>query len=521
MQHQWLPQSRTFTESVVLFGAALFFFGRRRIQSSRRVDSAIHPGLAALHAGTLLLYAACNLYLTHFAANIYSGEANTPAVRVVYWIWIAAIASLPVSLALALFSPRGVALMVRNLGVAWPYAGLCAVLVVLTRNYLASAWRSPAAHLVQAIQSGTFGGVRAILTHVYPDLVANTSTRIMGTGRFQVEIGSSCSGIEGLVMMLSLTAGWLFYSRRELRLARALLAVPVSLAIIWLLNLVRISTLIAIGNAGYGAIALGGFHSEAGWILFITVAIGFLTVMNSVAWFHTAAFSAGGFAGGSPQIAPYADNSAVNIDAAYVLPLVAIFAASLISQAASSGFEYLYPLRFLAAIGMLWAYRREYRKMDWRFGWAGLLTGVAVFAVWLLSDRWVNGTAAPGTLAAGLAQLPALQRTIWLSVRVLAACTTVPIAEELAFRGFLARRFMSANVESISFLRLTPVAILASSVLFGLMHGKMWFAGLLAGLAFALVAKLRGRIGEAAVAHAVANLLIAVWALTRGNYSLL
>jgi CAAX prenyl protease-like protein len=97
----------------------------------------------------------------------------------------------------------------------------------------------------------------------------------------------------------------------------------------------------------------------------------------------------------------------------------------------------------------------------------------------------------------------------------------VPIAEELFFRGFLARRFMSADVENVSFLRLTPVAILASSVLFGLMHGKMWFAGLLAGLAFALVAKLRGRIGEAVGAHAVANLLIAVWALTRGNYSLL
>jgi len=522
MQHQWLPMSRTFTESAVLFGAALFFFGRRRIQFSRSIDQAVHLGFAALHAGALLLYAACNLYLYYFAANIYSGETNSPAVKVVCGIWFAAIASLPISLALALFSPQGVARIIRSLGVTWLYAGLCAVLVVLTRNYLAGAWLSPAAHLVQGIQAATFGGVRAILTHIYPDLVADTSTRIMGTSRFQVEISSSCSGIEGLVMMLSLAAGWLFYSRRELRLERALPLVPVSLAIIWLLNLVRISTLIAIGNAGYGAIALGGFHSEAGWILFITVAIGFLTVMNGVAWFHTAAYSAGSISGGgNTKVAPHAVNSGANIDAAYVLPLVAIFAASLISQAASSGFEYLYPLRFLAAVGMLWAFRREYRKMDWRIGWAGPLAGVAVFAAWLLIDRWVNGAAAPSTLASSLAQLSVLQRTAWLSVRVLAACTTVPIAEELFFRGFLARRFMSADVENVSFLRLTPVAILASSVLFGLMHGKMWFAGLLAGLAFALVAKLRGRIGEAVGAHAVANLLIAVWALTRGNYSLL
>jgi membrane protease YdiL (CAAX protease family) len=46
----------------------------------------------------------------------------------------------------------------------------------------------------------------------------------------------------------------------------------------------------------------------------------------------------------------------------------------------------------------------------------------------------------------------------------------------------------------------------------------MWIAGTLAGIVFALVAKVRGRLGEAVAAHATANLLIALWVLARGDY---
>jgi membrane protease YdiL (CAAX protease family) len=48
----------------------------------------------------------------------------------------------------------------------------------------------------------------------------------------------------------------------------------------------------------------------------------------------------------------------------------------------------------------------------------------------------------------------------------------------------------------------------------------MWLAGTLAGVVFALVARFRGRLGEAVAAHATANLLLALWIIVRGNYSL-
>ena len=79
---------------------------------------------------------------------------------------------------------------------------------------------------------------------------------------------------------------------------------------------------------------------------------------------------------------------------------------------------------------------------------------------------------------------------------------------------------MSPDVERVSLRRLSVVAVLVSSLAFGLMHGKMWLAGTLAGVVFCVVAKMRGRLGEAVAAHATANLTIAVWVLVRGDYSL-
>ena len=105
-------------------------------------------------------------------------------------------------------------------------------------------------------------------------------------------------------------------------------------------------------------------------------------------------------------------------------------------------------------------------------------------------------------------------------MRVSAAVITVPLAEELAFRGFIARRMISANVEEVNYRGLSLSAVLVSSLIFGVLHGRMWLPGLLAGVIFALVAKLRGRLGEAVAAHATANLLIALWVIASGNYSL-
>jgi membrane protease YdiL (CAAX protease family) len=65
---------------------------------------------------------------------------------------------------------------------------------------------------------------------------------------------------------------------------------------------------------------------------------------------------------------------------------------------------------------------------------------------------------------------------------------------------------------------LTALSIVLSSAAFGLMHGQHWIVGTLAGLAFAGALRWRGRMGDAVVAHAVSNLLLAAWVLGTGDW---
>jgi CAAX prenyl protease-like protein len=157
--------------------------------------------------------------------------------------------------------------------------------------------------------------------------------------------------------------------------------------------------------------------------------------------------------------------------------------------------------------------------MDWHFGWLGPLSGAGVFVLWVAFDRAI-GAAPIAALPAPLAHATPLLRVTWITFRAIAASITVPIAEELAFRGFLMRRFVAADFESVAWRKVTWIAVAVSSVLFGVMHGGRWIPGIIAGAIFAGVAIRRRRIGEAVVAHAVANVMIAVYVLAFGHWEL-
>jgi CAAX prenyl protease-like protein len=123
-------------------------------------------------------------------------------------------------------------------------------------------------------------------------------------------------------------------------------------------------------------------------------------------------------------------------------------------------------------------------------------------------------------LAASLASLSPSERAAWLIFRTAAAVITVPIAEELAFRGFLIRRLTSADFDSLDPRHYTYFAVFVSSLAFGVLHGGRWLAGTLAGLIYAIAFLRRGRIGDAIIAHAVTNTLLAACVLFAGRWDL-
>jgi CAAX prenyl protease-like protein len=95
----------------------------------------------------------------------------------------------------------------------------------------------------------------------------------------------------------------------------------------------------------------------------------------------------------------------------------------------------------------------------------------------------------------------------------------VPIAEELAFRGYLLRKLISADFAQVDFHSFTLLSFVVSSVLFGLLH-QQWLAGVIAGMLFAIAMYRRGAILDAVIAHATANAMLAAYVLTTHHWSL-
>jgi CAAX prenyl protease-like protein len=107
----------------------------------------------------------------------------------------------------------------------------------------------------------------------------------------------------------------------------------------------------------------------------------------------------------------------------------------------------------------------------------------------------------------------------WLLFRLVGYVITVPLAEELAFRGFLTRRLARADFQNLPLGFFSWGSFLISSALFGALHGGLWLAGTIAGMSFALALYRRGAFGDAVQAHATTNGLIALYAFTTGHWS--
>ena len=168
------------------------------------------------------------------------------------------------------------------------------------------------------------------------------------------------------------------------------------------------------------------------------------------------------------------------------------------------------PRSGLIALG---AYGRTYRAPAWRETWrvsgTAVLMGGLVAALWLgLGRLWPSAGD-----AAGPSPLPSAPVVL---LRALTTVLVVPLAEELAFRGFLARRVSTPTFDTLSPRAITPLGIGVSSLAFGLLHERA-LAGVVAGVAYALAYRARGRLADAVLAHATTNAVLVVVAPWTGD----
>jgi len=441
---------------------------------------------APIRIGWILGHLLCVALLALLSYLLYRYTATdlSFAAVVALGIVVSAAAALAALLAIAP-GPLWVA-AARALGLTWGYAAIAALLGTGAIQLAQTLW-APTAAL-------TFDVVSRVLAPLIPTLTADPTTLVLSTDRFAVQVAEGCSGLEGMGLMLAFSVAWLTYFRREYFFPRALLLIPGGLAVMFVLNVLRISALLLIGHAGYPDVAINGFHSQAGWIAFNAAAAGLVLLSRRSTWLNRTA---------SRSSAPAATD---NPTAAYLMPLLAILAAGMVSHAMSSGFETFYPLRLIAGAIVLGIYARRLATLDWHWSWRGPAVGALVFLLWIFAAHFLIPAAPmPGKLLA----LSPVPRGIWIASRLAASILTVPIAEELAYRGYLMRRIGNREFDTVPFQSVRWPALCVAAIVFGMMHGALWLPGIAAGLGFGLVTVHRGRIGEAVIAHATANVLIA------------
>ena len=142
---------------------------------------------------------------------------------------------------------------------------------------------------------------------------------------------------------------------------------------------------------------------------------------------------------------------------AYLAPLMALLVIVMVTRVLTIEFDWLYPLRVLGtAAVILFFWRKTISRLrsvnTWSVSAIGI--GVAVFIIWV-GIEWIMGTTETDRAIPDLLQeMPTWFATAWLIFRVIGSVITVPIAEELAFRGYALRRLISPDFDKVS-LRFT------------------------------------------------------------------
>lgn len=313
---------------------------------------------------------------------------------------------------------------------------------------------------------------------------------LIGAHRFTVEVNRQCSGYEGIGLACIALGAWFALERARFRFPHVLILLPVAVALVWLANAARIAALVFVGANWSREIALGGFHSYAGAILFSCVVLTTAWVAHRSPTFSKVA---------PPRSAGNAHNPA----APYLVPILVMTAATLVIGLLSRDADNTFlPLRTVAGAAALLCFTSHARGWRGSFGATPVLAGAATAVLWVALTGTLDDPSLHPSAVAPAWRVP------WLLSRLLGVIVVIPIAEELAFRGYLARRLMDHDFSAVRYTDLSWPAIVISSLIFGVLHQAI-LAATVAGVCFALAARHRGHLSDAILAHMVTNALLA------------
>jgi exosortase E/protease (VPEID-CTERM system) len=345
--------------------------------------------------------------------------------------------------------------------------------------------------------------------HILPlfvkDVVFEPANRLIGTQNFSVYIDPQCAGWEGIELFATFFSIYLWLYRSELRFPHVLMLLPIGVAVLWWLNVIRVVALILVGNWS-DSLGMEGFHSVAGWLFFNSATLGLVATSRRLRLFSKNVPNREAFVTSNPATP-------------YLVPLMMITVTGMITRLFLYHFDVLYPIVVIVGAIALWYYRKRI-PFQWNVSWWAAALGFLAFAVWVILRPGDSSSATAIAINTGLDSLSTAGAVSWLLFRVVGAALIFPIAEELAFRGYALRKLVSADFEAVSPGHFSWLSFLGSSVLFGAFHGQ-WLTGTLVGMVFATAVYHGKSLSDAIVSHCSTGLLLVGYVLATRHWSLL
>ena len=210
---------------------------------------------------------------------------------------------------------------------------------------------------------------------------------------------------------------------------------------------------------------------------------------------------------------------------ARVLPMMVVLILTFFQGKFGGESQYwMYLIKTLAGVWLVWLIWPLVREMRWQFSLEAVVCGVIVFGAWVFLDPFYPKFGMDAGNSWNLSPENGdflgdpVMRWFYASIRIVGSTLMIPMVEEVFYRSFLYRYIHTQEWHSMSLSRFAWKPFLIGSVLFGMTHGAQWLAGILCGMMFQLLVIRRGKLGDSITAHAVANLLLGIWVVTKDDW---
>lgn len=213
----------------------------------------------------------------------------------------------------------------------------------------------------------------------------------------------------------------------------------------------------------------------------------------------------------------------ISDEAAYILPFATFLLFVAVGNYVPSFYAAAYVARTVVVGGILVTLWPRYTTVRWNSWWLGILVGIIGVGQWVGMQIWLQNHFSyfkPGADAFDPTKaLSASWLWAFLVVRVAGATLVVPFMEELFWRDYLWRLTISPNFRNARVGEWSLKALLIVSIAFSTVHGNWWLTAVVWALLIGGLLVYTKSLGACIVAHAVTNLLLAVYVLQTRDWS--